>query len=209
MKQQDNMENIKDYINSGILELYVLGVSSAKENEEVEKMASSYPEIHTEIEKIAMSMEAYGQHHQVAPDPTIKPFLMAVVDYTERLGNGEPASFPPLLQEGSAIADYAEWINRKDIFLPDDFKDIYAKIIGYTAAVTTAIVWIKEGAPEEIHDDELEKFLILEGSCNITIDGKPHHLVAGNFLSIPLYKKHDVKITSSIPCKLILQRIAA
>ncbi len=209
MKPQNNMENIKNYINSGILELYVLGVASEKENEEVEKMASSYPQILSEIEQIAMSMEAYVQHHAVAPDPTIKPFLMAMVDYMERLKNGEPASFPPLLQEGSAIAEYNEWINRKDIFLPGDFKDIHAKIIGYTPAVTTAIVWIKEGAAEEIHDDELENFLILEGSCNITIDGKAHHLVAGNFLSIPLYKKHDVKITSSIPCKLILQRIAA
>lgn len=209
MKSQNNIENIKNYIDSGILELYVLGVASAMENEEVEKMASSYPEIRSEIEQIAMSMEAFGKHHGVSPDPTIKPFLMAMVDYMERLKNGESASFPPLLHQGSAITEYAEWINRKDIFLPDDFEDIHAKIIGYTPAVTTAIVWIKEGAPEEIHDDELENFLILEGSCNITIDGKPHHLVAGNFLSIPLYKKHDVKITSFIPCKLILQRIAA
>ncbi len=60
-----------------------------------------------------------------------------------------------------------------------------------------------------MHTHELEKFLILEGTCDITIEDEVYSLKAGDFLSIPLYNKHDVKVTSLNPCKAILQRIAA
>ena len=203
------MENIKEYIESGILELYVLGITSDKENEEIEKLALSTFEIAEEIKNISEAVEAYTLQNSVAPDPTIKPFLMAMIDYTERLKNGELPSFPPVLNETSTISDYDQWIYRTDIKLPENFKDFHAKIIGYTPEVTTAIIWIKDMAPQEVHQHEFEKFLILEGTCNITIADKVYSLKAGDFLSIPLYKKHDVKITSLIPCKAILQRIAA
>ena len=203
------MQNIKDYIASGILELYVLGVTGKKENEEIEGMALLHPEVREEIENISTAIETYTSQIAIAPDPNIKPFLMATIDYTERLKNGEQPGFPPILNEDSSISDYAEWINRPDIKLPENFKDLHAKIIGYTPEVTTAIIWIKDMAPQEVHHNEFEKFLILEGTCDITIDNKIHSLKPGDYLSIPLYKKHDVKITSSFPCKIILQRIAA
>lgn len=203
------MENIQDYIGSGILELYVLGVTSKKENEEIETLASSHIEIYAEIEEIKNAIEDYAKQNAVAPDPTIKPFLMAVIDYTERLKNGEQPSFPPVLNENSMISDFDQWVSSTNITLPENFKDFHAKIIGYTPEVTTAIIWIKDIAPQEVHDHEFEKFLILEGTCDITIAGEVHSLKAGDYLAIPLYKKHDVKITSSIPCKAILQRIAA
>ena len=203
------MQNIQDYIASGILELYVLGVTGEKENEEIESIALLHVEVREEIENIRDAIESYAKQNAVAPDPTIKPFLMAVIDYTQRLHNGEEPNFPPVLNEGSKISDYDQWIKRSDIKLSENFSDFYAKIIGYTPQVTTAIIWIKDMAPQEIHQDELEKFLILEGTCDITIEDKVHSLKAGDFLSIPLYQKHDVKITSSYPCKIILQRIAA
>ena len=203
------MQNIQDYIASGILELYVLGVTDKKENEEIERMALSHIEVREEIENISDAIESYTMQNAAAPDPTIKPFLMATIDYTERLKNGEEPSFPPVLNEDSKIADYDQWINKSYMSLPKNFSDFHAKIIGYTPQVTTAIIWIKDMAPQEIHQHEYEKFLILEGTCDITIDNKIHSLKPGDYLSIPLYKKHDVRITSSYPCKIILQRIAA
>ena len=203
------MQNIQDYIASGILELYVLGVTGEKENEEIESIALLHVEVSEEIENIRDAIESYAKQNAVAPDPTIKPFLMAVIDYTQRLRNGEEPNFPPVLNEGSKISDYDQWINRSDIKLSENFSDFYAKIIGYTPQVTTAIIWIKDMAPQEMHQKEYEKFLILEGTCDITIEDKVHHLTPGDYLSIPLYKKHDVRITSSYPCKAILQRIAA
>jgi mannose-6-phosphate isomerase-like protein (cupin superfamily) len=203
------MKNVQDYIDSGILELYVLGVTNEEENREIAKMALSYLEVREEIENISTALEEYANQNALTPDPTIKPFLFASIDYTQRLKNGEQASFPPVLNENSRISDYNLWIDRNDIKLPENFKDFHAQIIGYTPEMTTAIIWIKDMAPQEMHKHEFEKFLILEGTCDITIEDKIHSLKAGDYLSIPLYKNHDVKITSLIPCKAILQRIAA
>ena len=73
----------------------------------------------------------------------------------------------------------------------------------------TAVIWIGQMAPDETHDDEHEKFLILEGTCDITVGNDVHHLKAGDYFAIPLHKTHMVKVTSDVPCKAILQRIAA
>lgn len=203
------MTDINKYIDSGILELYVLGQCSAPEIEEIEQLAVSYPEIKEELDQISASLEAYAMARPVAPDPTLKPFLLATVDYTQRLISGEIPGFPPELNVASKIEDYSDWVNRDDMKIPENFTDFSAKIIGYTAQMTTAIVWISQMAPQEVHDDEYEKFLVLEGSCIITIEDESHDMVPGSVLVIPLHKKHFVKVTSVIPCKIILQRIAA
>lgn len=201
--------NIKEYIESGVLEIYVLGLASKEETEEVEKMSIAHPEIKKEIAEISLALEKYAQQNNVAPHPAIKPLLMATIDYTERLEGGEPQSFPTILNENSKIEDYHEWLNRKDMVAPVDFEEIFVKIIGYTPEVTSAIVWIKNMAPEEVHTDEYEKFLIVEGTCDITIGDKVHQLVPGDYLTIPLHLDHNVKVTSKTPCKVILQRVAA
>jgi len=201
--------NTKEYIESGVLELYVLGLSSAEQCAEIEALAAKHPEIYTEIAEISVALEKYAQLNEVAPHPLIKPLLMATIDYTERLKSGEPVSFPAVLNENSKIEDYQQWINREDMKAPVDFEEVFAKIIGYTPEATSAIVWIKNMAPEEVHDHEFEKFLILEGTCDITIGDKVHQLVPGDYLSIPLHVSHNVKVTSKNTCKVILQRIAA
>jgi mannose-6-phosphate isomerase-like protein (cupin superfamily) len=203
------MNLAKNFIASGILEMYVLGNLSADELQQVEQMALLHPQVAAEIEIIATSLQIYARLNAVEPASTVKPFLLATIDYSERMRNGEAISFPPLLTENSVIEDYAPWLNRKDIQVPENLDDVYAKIIGYTPQMTTAIVWIKEMAPQEMHDNEIEKFLVIEGTCNIIIEDAVHQLKAGDMLSIPLYKNHLVKVTSSIPCKVILQRVAA
>ncbi len=203
------MTNISSFIESGILESYVLGTATDAEIAAVEAMSVSHYEVRKEIEEISNALEQYAFANAVEPNPTIKTFLMATLDYTARMESGEQPAFPAELQTGSSIQDYAEWLNRPDMVLPEGFTDAYAKIIGYTPTAVTAIVWIKDMAPQEVHHDEFEKFLIVEGSCDITIGDEVHHLVAGNYMAIPLHANHSLKITSSIPCKVILQRIAA
>ncbi len=203
------MHTVTEFIESGILEIYVLGSASREEVKQVEEMAAKHPEIVKEIEAINIALEKYAFANAVIPNPTIRPFLLAIIDYTERLKNGEQVHLPPVLNENSKIEDYKDWLNRDDMVLPNDFKDIHAKIIGFTPEVTSAIVWINNMVPAEAHDDEFEKFFILEGTCDITVGDKVYQLSAGDYLSIPLHTAHNVKITSDIPCKLILQRIAA
>lgn len=202
------MTNGNEYINSGILELYVLGCTTAEQTREVELMAAANPEIKKELSAIEEAMEAIAMSQAVTPDPVIKPFLLATIDYIERLKKGEPVTEPPLLHETSAIDDYHVWLERSDMIYRGE-ENIYAKIIGNTAKAITAIVWIKDQTPAETHHNEYEKFLIVEGSCNIIVEDTVHQLNPGDYFRIPLHKNHVVKITSNIPCKIILQREAA
>jgi mannose-6-phosphate isomerase-like protein (cupin superfamily) len=202
------MKRGMEYMGSGLLELYVLGATSPAESTEVELMAATDPAIRLEIEAIEEALEAYAMEHAAAPNPVIKPFLLATIDYTERLKGGEPITMPPVLNKNSIIEDYSPWLNRSDLLVPGD-NAIFAKIIGYTPEAVTAIVWIKKYAPHEVHDHEFEKFLIVEGTCDIVVGDEVHALVPGDYFAIPLHKNHQVKVTSTIPCKVILQRIAA
>jgi len=203
------MHDIESFIQSGILEIYVLGMASAEEMRQVEEMVYTYKEVKEKIEEITETLKTYAESYSQAPNITIKPMIMASVDYEERLKSGEQPTFPPILTSNSTIEDYNEWINRKDMMLPDDFNSIYLKIIGYTPQAITAIAWLQSETPYEVHTDEHEKFLVLEGTCDIDIDGDIHSLIPGDCLSIPLHAGHVVRVTSQIPCKLILQRVAA
>ena len=123
---------------------------------------------------------------------------------------GEEFCIAPELNENSKISDFSEWIERENMLsAPDDYEDIHVKIISATPEMTCAIVWIKELAPEEVHHKEYEKFLILEGTCTIMVGDQENKLVAGDYFAIPLFEDHKVLVTSEIPCKVILQRIAA
>jgi len=60
---------IKDYISSGVLELYVLGKLDAQENAAVELMASQHPEVRAELDAIELALEVYAQGHGQTPPP--------------------------------------------------------------------------------------------------------------------------------------------
>jgi len=201
--------NVTDYIQSGVLELYVLGMASSEEVREVEHMAGLYPEVKVEVDRITEALMEQAEKSCPAPNPTIGAFLAAVVDYTERLQAGEAPAFPPALNKDSRISDFAQWLDHPDAVTPADFEAFHARIIGYNPQYITAIAWLRYGAPPETHKREFERFLVLEGTCDITIDNTVHQLVPGDFLEIPLHLSHHVQVTSDIPCKVILQRVAA
>lgn len=203
------MKDCKEFIASGILELYVMGGTTIEEDAEVKEMAELYPQIDREIMEIGLALEKLAMENPVEPDPIIRPFLLATIDYMARMQNGESFTIVPPLSESAKITDYEAWIQREDMIAPEDFEGVYAKIISYTPELTSAIVWLRELAPQEVHEHEYEKFLILEGTCEITIEEDVHTLKRGDFLQIPLHKKHYVTVTSAIPCKILLQRAAA
>ncbi len=203
------MKNWVELISSGLLELYVFGETSPQENEMIEEMAQRHEEVRREMDEIGLAMEKYALANAVTPDPIVKPFLMAVIDYTDRMKAGAPFAVAPVLNENSVIADYAEWLNRPDMVLPDDFEDVYAKIVSYTPELITAILWIEHLAPQEVHDKEYEKFLIVEGTCTICVEEDKFPLKPGDYFTIPLHKNHHVLVTSDVPCKVVLQRVAA
>jgi anti-sigma-K factor RskA len=61
------VEEIRAYIESGVLELYVLGDMSTEERLQVEAMARQYPEIQAELEEIEKAVEMYADVHDMEP----------------------------------------------------------------------------------------------------------------------------------------------
>lgn len=98
------MEEAKAYIETGILELYVLGQLNALEQQEVEGMANKYPEIKEEINAIEVAMEHYALSNAIQPTAGLEQQILqhindpAVITATE-----EPtARIVPLYNDASA-----------------------------------------------------------------------------------------------------------
>lgn len=61
------MEEIRAYIESGVLELYVLGDISAEEKLRVETMALQHPAVQAELDEIEKAIFLYADVHEVEP----------------------------------------------------------------------------------------------------------------------------------------------
>ncbi|MES2418403.1 MAG: anti-sigma factor [Bacteroidota bacterium] len=79
------MEELKAYIESGILELYVLGQLNAQEQAEVEAMATKHPEIKQEMEAIEIAMEKYAQQHAIKPSAVVEEKILAQINQNSGL----------------------------------------------------------------------------------------------------------------------------
>lgn len=66
------MEDIKAYIESGVLELYVLGELSPEERLQVEEMAFRHPAVKSELEAIEHSLEQYAEENAVEPSEELR-----------------------------------------------------------------------------------------------------------------------------------------
>lgn len=71
------MEDIKTYIESGILELYVLGDLTPEERAQVEAMAQKYPAIKAELHEIERSMELYAERNAVKPSNNLRDRILS------------------------------------------------------------------------------------------------------------------------------------
>lgn len=65
-----------EILESGILELYVLGLTSMEENEIVEKAKIDYPEVIKEISEIENALEAYAKSQAIAPSEGLKDKIL-------------------------------------------------------------------------------------------------------------------------------------
>lgn len=64
-------------ISSGDLELYVLGLLPEKEAWQVDQLATLFPEIREEIDRISETLEVFGSSASAAPSPAVKDKLFA------------------------------------------------------------------------------------------------------------------------------------
>lgn len=199
--------NANDLIGSGTLELYALGMLSPEECRAIEAEATRVPELRTEIDALQDALGQVAMAGAVAPPAAIKGSVLAAVDafQLQRIRDKRP----PVLHPASRISDYAAWLSDPALVRPDDSGPMHIIPLDQRDGEGTALLWLTLGAPEETHTDEIEKFLILEGTCDVIFGGVVHQLVPGSYLSVPLHVPHTIRITSEMPCKILLQRIAA
>jgi anti-sigma-K factor RskA len=66
------VENIQDYIESGILEQYALGELSAAEQAAVEAQAASHPEVRAELAQVQAALGFYAEAHAITPPAAMR-----------------------------------------------------------------------------------------------------------------------------------------
>ena len=77
------------FLASGLIEQYVLGLTSPEESAEVERYANAFPEIKKEILNLQEALEQYAIEQAIPPPPSLKNKLMAEV-------NGANQEHPPV-----------------------------------------------------------------------------------------------------------------
>ena len=75
--------NVTEYIESGILESYVMGAISDQEQREVECLSSIYPEVRNELDELSAALENYALLYSLEPPAAIKTRLMGQLEFNE------------------------------------------------------------------------------------------------------------------------------
>lgn len=75
--------NSNEYIESGVLELYVSGLLSIEEMRDVELKACQFPEVKSELDALQLAMEHFAMIHSLNPRPELKNKIMSALQSHE------------------------------------------------------------------------------------------------------------------------------
>jgi len=75
--------NLKDYIESGIIESYVMGLASESEKAEFEQLCTQHPELVAARRRFEEGLEDYASKQAVPPPPEVKVKILEVIGHTD------------------------------------------------------------------------------------------------------------------------------
>jgi len=182
--------NLQDYINTGILEQYCLGLLDSDEASQVVNYCATYPELQEELNSIEAAIEKMVDANAVNPPTQLKEKILGRLGF---VGNDvlDINNLPPT----DAYSNYLSWLQAVEHLLPaEPFEGLNIQVLQHNDKIAQMLVVAKVNVPDESHDNYTESFFILQGKCSCTIDGKEVFLNAGDFLEIPLYAEHDIKM---------------
>lgn len=167
-----------------------MGLLTDEEVKELKLMCTRFPEIKQELETIEFALETLAMQTAITPPNELKGRLL------KKLGLEQ--TVPLDLQNLPVITAqtyYGDWLDALAHLIPKDPADVIVfQPLTQTPALTHSLVYTRMSIPEETHDDLIESFFILEGSCRCMVDGQEYVLNPGDFLEIPLYVKHDITL---------------
>ncbi len=204
--------NIEQYIQSGILEQYCLGLTSEVERKELEVLCTRHSRLRKELEAVQKTLGNYANNYKMTPQPQLKNTILFAIDEFDFVESPSKKSNeiidlanPPLIHQNS---NHKEWLRAvKGLEPVATMEGLPIYPIRMDDKVQMALVWVDKGVLAEQHEMESESFLILEGTCTCQVGKAEHHLKAGSFLGIPTYTNHSLEVTSANRVKLIVQRI--
>lgn len=101
--------DIQKFLNSGIIEKYVLGLANREDMDRVEQMAKDYPEVNKHICKMQNCMEEYAEMHAVRPPKKLREKILSKIEdeTIEPLASGKKQivyRLPQVWKWGAGIA---------------------------------------------------------------------------------------------------------
>ncbi|MHA4895998.1 cupin domain-containing protein [Pedobacter sp. PWIIR3] len=186
--------NLREYIESGILELYALNLLTEQEKREVDEMLAVHMELGEELELIYMALEAYASSQVKTPGKGVKSRIMGALHNLQKEKNMRLTDLPLI----DKFSDYTNWlsvISKYSDMEPDDSGSAI-KVLRKDHRVTQLLVITSKDILEETHDDEYESLLLLEGECICAIEGEARIMIPGDFMEIPLNSVHHFNLVT-------------
>lgn len=192
------------FIGSGIIETYCLGFTSQEENKLVEQMAEVYPEVRLEIEKVRMSFHNFLQKRKIQPSPSVKTAVMNTIYSNQALLKKQ---WVPLMNEPTSFKRFREAVAANHLTDPKEFYDnIFVQDLPSTPEIINFAVWARKGHEEEVHYDMNEFIAVLEGGCEMHMEGKIIPFEKGQIITLKPGIPHAAVVTSAQPMFALVQR---
>lgn len=102
--------NNKEYIESGVLELYVFGQLDAAEMKEVEAKCAQHPDIKAELDAIQGSVSGYASTSARQPDPALRDKILSQLDLSD-------AAEPKVIPMGGGGGSSYRWLAAASVAL--------------------------------------------------------------------------------------------
>lgn len=185
--------NVHVYIESGIIEEFCLGLLSDEKAKVVMANALLFPEIQQEIEQTEEALAAYAR---TPPRAELREQLLKALRDVRSEEEIKPEN-PPHIHRYS---DAAKWNSALIGIEPNlEHNGLKLYFLRKSKASQLCIAWLQSELVEEAHhrDEFQESFLILEGTCECTLDNRTIHLQPGDYLDIPFNTPHTIKVTST------------
>lgn len=136
--------DLQQYIESGVIEEYALGVLPDAERQEVERLAAAHPEIQREIDAVLRGLDLYAEAHAVTPPPAMRERVLAGWQQAIR-GSSAPVAEAPRMtvspaEEPARPAAPAEPVVRPIGSAPQPVADAPARNWGWLMAASVALL---------------------------------------------------------------------
>lgn len=95
--------NVQEYISSGIIETYVLGLSGEAESHELEELCVQYPEIKASVREAEAALEEYAQLNAIAPPEHAKEKIWSALSALPAKENSTSEDHTKLVPEAKPL----------------------------------------------------------------------------------------------------------